>query len=112
MNRKSRRRFLNAEWRKLAIANFAIDPAILHKFVPAGTELDQWHETYYVSLVGFMFLNTRLKGIRIPFHQNFEEVNLRFYVRYKFIQQGGEDINEASIEGDGKVISYTFVRVK
>lgn len=33
-------------------------------------------------------------------------------IRYKFIQQGGEDINEASIEGDGKVISYTFVRVK
>lgn len=33
-------------------------------------------------------------------------------IRYKFIQQGGQDINEASIEGNGKVISYTFVRVR
>jgi hypothetical protein len=30
-----------------------------------------------------MFLNTSVKGIKIPFHTNFEEVNLRFYVRYK-----------------------------
>lgn len=33
-------------------------------------------------------------------------------IRYKFIQQGGQDINEASIEGNGKVIVYTFVRVR
>lgn len=30
-----------------------------------------------------MFLNTRLKSVNIPFHKNFEEVNLRFYVRHK-----------------------------
>ena len=35
----------------------------------------------YVSLVGFMFLNTKLIGLKIPFHSNFEEVNLRFYVK-------------------------------
>src|SRR5690606_35895382 len=27
--------------------------------------------------------NTRVKGIKVPLHVNFEEVNLRFYVRYK-----------------------------
>ncbi len=37
--------------------------------------------TFYVSVVGFMFERTRLLGAPIPGHQNFEEVNLRFYVR-------------------------------
>lgn len=74
--------FLKAEWRKLAIANYAIDPAILQKYLPAKTELDLWNNTCYVSLVGFMFTNVRVLGIPIPFHRNFEEVNLRFYVRH------------------------------
>lgn len=75
--------FLRAEWRKLAMANYAVDPKLLHEFLPAKTEIDLWNGTCYVSLVGFMFLQTKLKGIKIPFHTNFEEVNLRFYVRYK-----------------------------
>lgn len=74
--------FLNAEWRKLAFANYVIDPEILRPYVPPKTELDLWQGNCYVSLVGFMFMNTRLLGIPIPFHRNFEEVNLRFYVRY------------------------------
>lgn len=65
------------------MANYEIDPAVLAPFVPYGTELDTWEERHYVSLVGFMFLDTRLKGVPIPFHKNFEEVNLRFYVRYQ-----------------------------
>ena len=73
--------FINAEWRKLAIANYVIDPEILRKYVPAGTEIDLWKDKCYVSLIGFMFLNTKLLGIKIPFHTNFEEVNLRFYVK-------------------------------
>lgn len=73
--------FLNAEWRKLAIANYVIDPSILSKYVPYGTELDLWNGKCHVSLVGFMFKNTKMLGIKIPFHINFEEVNLRFYVK-------------------------------
>ena len=61
--------------------NYAIDPEILKSRVPAGTELDTWNGTTYASLVGFNFLKTRVKGISIPFHTNFEEINLRFYVR-------------------------------
>ena len=64
--------------------NYAIDPAALTPLVPRGTELDAWQGTCYVSMVGFLFLNTRVLGIPIPFHRNFEEVNLRFYVRRKF----------------------------
>jgi uncharacterized protein YqjF (DUF2071 family) len=75
--------FLKAEWRKLALANYAVDPAILKKYVPPKTELDFWNDTCYISLVGFMFLNTKLLGIPVPFHRHFEEVNLRFYVKYK-----------------------------
>lgn len=74
--------FLKAEWRKLAMINYAIDPTILEKYLPNGTELDLWNDICYVSLVGFLFKNTRVKGIKIPFHVNFEEVNLRFYVKY------------------------------
>lgn len=73
--------FLEAEWRKLVIVNYVIDPNILSDYIPYGTELDLWQDKCYISLVGFMFLNTKLKGIKIPFHTNFEEVNLRFYVR-------------------------------
>ena len=73
--------FLRAEWRKLAIANYAIDKELLSKYLPSGTELDLWNGNCYVSLIGFMFINTRLLGIKIPFHTEFEEVNLRFYVK-------------------------------
>lgn len=73
--------FLKAEWRKLAMANYVIDPEILKKYVPAGTELDLWAGKCYVSLIGFMFKEVKLLGVKIPFHVNFEEVNLRFYLR-------------------------------
>jgi uncharacterized protein len=75
--------FLTAEWRKLLIINYSVDPSILTPYLPYKTELDTWKDKCYVSLVGFRFVNTKLKGISIPFHQNFEEINLRFYVRYK-----------------------------
>ena len=77
----SQQKLLIAEWRKLILANYEIDPDILKKYLPAGTELDPWENKYYVSLVGFMVLKTKLHGFRIPFHSNFPEVNLRFYVR-------------------------------
>lgn len=74
-------RFLSAEWRYLAMLNYTIRPAVLRPYVPAGTELDTWNGQTFVSMVGFLFLKTRLLGIPVPFHTNFEEVNLRFYVR-------------------------------
>src|SRR6185295_3618864 len=75
--------FLTAEWRHLVMLNYEIDPAILRRFVPKGTELDRWNGKTFVSMVGFLFLNTRVMGLPIPFHCNFEEINLRFYVRHK-----------------------------
>lgn len=73
--------FLSAQWRHLVMINYEIDPSVLIPFVPKGTQLDLWKGKAFISLVGFMFLDTRVRGFSIPFHRNFEEVNLRFYVK-------------------------------
>jgi uncharacterized protein YqjF (DUF2071 family) len=75
--------FLNASWRYLAMLNYVVDPGILASLVPPGTEIDFEHGETFISVVGFLFLDTRLLGLPIPLHRNFEEVNLRFYVRRK-----------------------------
>ncbi len=75
------RHFLTARWTNLVMLNYAVDPAVLVPHVPAGTELDTWQETTYVSMVGFLFRDTRMLGVPVPLHGCFEEVNLRFYVR-------------------------------
>lgn len=73
--------FLTAAWRNLVMLNYEIDPAILASRVPRGTEIDSFDGRVYVSIVGFLFLDTRVLGVPIPFHRDFEELNLRFYVR-------------------------------
>ncbi len=74
-------KFLTAEWRSLAMLNYQVDAAILKPHVPAGTELDSFDGAFYISMVGFLFQRTRVLGAPIPGYQDFEEVNLRFYVR-------------------------------
>jgi len=76
-----KKRFLTAEWNNLLMLNYAVDPSLLESLVPGGTELDAFEGKTYISLVGFEFNRTRVLGFAVPFHQNFEEVNLRFYVR-------------------------------
>ena len=62
--------------------NYEVDASLLLPFVPAGTELDRFNGRVFVSLVGFRFLKTKLFGLLpVPMHSDFEEVNLRFYVR-------------------------------
>ncbi len=61
--------------------NYEVDASLLSHLVPRGTELDCWNGQTYVSIVAFRFLCTRVLGVPIPFHRNFDEVNLRFYVR-------------------------------
>lgn len=74
-------KFLTAEWRYVAMLNYEVDPRLLARFVPAGTEIDLWQGKTFVSLVGFRFLKTKVMGVPIPFHRDFDEVNLRLYVR-------------------------------
>src|SRR6185503_15477980 len=56
----ARRPFLTADWRDLVMLSYTIDPAVLAARVPAGTPL---------------------RGVRVPGHADFDEVNQRFYVR-------------------------------
>jgi uncharacterized protein YqjF (DUF2071 family) len=89
--------FLKANWEKIIMANYEIDPNILIPFLPKGVELDLYNEKCYISLVGFMFKNTKLFNIPIPYFGTFEEINLRFYVKIKeknFVKRGVVFINE------------------
>jgi len=81
MSESNTKPFLSAEWRHLVMLNYAVPREILQPFVPAGTALDTYQGKAYASVVGFLFLKTRVLGMSIPFHQEFEELNLRFYVR-------------------------------
>ena len=85
--------FLTANWRYLAMLNFAVDPKILQPLVPSETELDFHDGQTFLSVVGFLFLDTRVIGVPIPLHRDFEEVNLRFYVRRKARTNGGAELS-------------------
>jgi uncharacterized protein len=74
-------KFLTADWRYLAMLNYEVDQSVLLPHLPKGTELDEWNGRHYLSLVAFLFLDTHVLGLPALFHQNFEEVNLRFYAR-------------------------------
>jgi len=78
----TKKRFLQARWTNLLMLNYDVDPEILKPYLPFATVLDLWEGKALVSMVGFMFENTKVLGIKWPLHVNFEEVNLRFYVRH------------------------------
>jgi uncharacterized protein len=81
---RTEKAFLSAEWRDLVILNYEVDSGLLAKYVPYGTVQDSFQGKTYVSLVGFRFRHARLFGsIVVPFHADFDEVNLRFYVHRK-----------------------------
>lgn len=75
------RPFLTARWESLVLLNWVCPRPMLEPLVPAGTVLDDWQGRTLISLVGFMFRDTRVLGVPVPGHRTFEEVNLRFYVR-------------------------------
>ena len=74
--------FLSATWEHLAMLNYEVDPAILIPHLPPYTELDLFNGKALVSIVGFLFNNTKVLGVAWPLHTHFEEVNLRYYVKY------------------------------
>jgi uncharacterized protein YqjF (DUF2071 family) len=78
----SKLQFLKAQWKNLVMLNYEVDARVLDAYLPPGTELDLWQGKALVSMVGFMFLDTKVLGVKWPWHVSFEEVNLRFYVKY------------------------------
>lgn len=83
------RQFLSAQWRDLIIASYRVDPELLEPLLPQGLELDLYEGQAVCSLVGFMFLDTRVLGVRWPGYRNFPEINLRFYVRERSSDRRG-----------------------
>jgi len=81
------KKFLTAKWLDLVMANYLVEPSVLEEFIPKGTTLDFWNGECYVSLVAFKFFDARVLGFKIPFHTNFLEVNLRFYVKRETIDE-------------------------
>lgn len=89
--------FLSARWENLIMANYEVNPDVLTPYLPNGVELDFYNNKTYVSLVGFMFKQTSLFNIPIPFLGTFEEINLRFYVKRvegETVRRGVVFINE------------------
>ena len=77
------RPFLTATWKYLCMLNYEVRKEILAPYVPPFTELDSYENKFYLSVVGFLFHDTKVLGVRIPWHVNFEEINLRFYVKHQ-----------------------------
>lgn len=73
--------FLKARWHDLLLITYDIDPELLNEHLPPGLEPDTREGRAFISLVAFDFLNTRVKGLKFPFHVNFPEINLRIYVK-------------------------------
>jgi hypothetical protein len=77
----SKKIFLSANWEYLAMFNYEVDPRVLEKHIPPGTEIDYYNSKALVSIVGFLFNKTKVLGVHWPFHTNFEEANLRYYIK-------------------------------
>ena len=73
--------FLSADWHNLLFANYTVSPSLLGPLVPDGTQLDLWNGSCFISLVAFQFQNTRVLRIPALINRDFEEINLRFYVK-------------------------------
>lgn len=89
--------FLKASWQQIIMANYEVPLNVLLPYLPKGVELDRYYDKVYVSLVGFMFKNTKLFNLPIPLLGTFEEINLRFYVVRKqgnTLKRGVVFINE------------------
>lgn len=71
---------LSGQWRKLIMANYSVPSSILKKYIPHGTKLSLFNGQCYATIAGFMFLDAKIKKLKIPFNHNFEEINFRFYV--------------------------------
>jgi uncharacterized protein YqjF (DUF2071 family) len=76
--------FLTARWRNLIVVNYEVAPSVLRPFLPEGTEIDDFQGKALMSIIAFNFERMRFLGAipTVPV-TNFEEINLRFYVRRK-----------------------------
>ena len=75
--------FLTADWLNVAAITFAVEEERLRPYLPHGATIDSLEGVPRLSLVAFEFRRTRVRGLAIPGHIDFPEINLRFYVRHR-----------------------------
>jgi uncharacterized protein YqjF (DUF2071 family) len=89
------------EWNNTIFLHWEVDIKELQKFVPPEIEIDLFEGKPWVSLVAFSMEKIRPKNLPcFPPISNFDEINIRTYVKYK----GKTGVYFLSIEG-GKRIS-------
>jgi predicted DCC family thiol-disulfide oxidoreductase YuxK len=100
--------FLSAQWRNLILVNFEVPASILQEFLPYGVEVDSWNDQTLVSLVGFSFAGTSVKGMTLPWAADFEEVNLRFYVKRR-VQENGRWIERRAVVFIREIVPFKII---
>jgi len=65
------------------MVNYEVDREWVQQFVPMGCELELFEGKAIVTVVAFKFNKTRILGVKVPFYNDFAEINLRIYVRRK-----------------------------
>ncbi len=81
--------FMTGNWEDLIILTYEIDKEILKKQLPFETELQLFEGKALISMVAFTFSKVKFFGIKVPFHQQFGEINFRFYVKSKVTGERG-----------------------
>ena len=76
-----RRPSLTARWSNLILLTHEVDPALIAPWLPDDVEPDLVDGRAQVSLIAFDFVDTRVRGRRIPGFVDFPEINFRTYVR-------------------------------
>lgn len=72
---------MTCEWKDLIIASYEIDKKILEPYLPSHTDVDLYKGKAIISLVAFTFSRSKFFGFHVPFHQNFAQINFRFYAK-------------------------------
>lgn len=100
--------FLSAQWRHLILVNYEVPAAILQEHLPFGVEVDSWNNQTLVSLVGFSFAGTSIKGMTLPWAADFEEVNLRFYVKRR-VQENGQWVERRGVVFIREIVPFAII---
>jgi len=94
------------EWNNAIFLHWQVDLTELKKFVPKELEIDLFEGKPWVSMVAFTMEKMRPKNmISFPPISNFDEINIRTYVKYK----GKTGVYFLSIEG-GSIVSCKLAK--
>lgn len=94
------------EWNNAVFLHWQVELDELRKFVPNEIEIDLFEGKPWISIVVFTMEKVRPRFIPpFPPVSNFEEINIRTYVKYK----GKTGVYFLSIEG-GKIISCKLAK--